>query len=137
MASGGREPPVLRITRGLTPPARQTINEGGRWAMAHDPIKHVQEHVQDTNPNHPVWPLFHDAFGGLEISLLKIPITDQYSFVLTKFMILELIAAALIIIIFVPIARRAATGGPPVGAWWNMFESLLTFIRDEVARPTL
>ena len=105
--------------------------------MAQDPIKHIQEHVQDTDPNHPVWPIFHEFLGGLSIPLLKIPITENYSFVLTKFMILEVIAAGLIIAIFVPIARRAAAGDPPTGWWWNMFESLLTFIRNEVARPTL
>src|ERR1700678_1562223 len=103
----------------------------------HDPISHVQQHVQDTHPTNPVWPIFHDLMGGFEIDLVRIPITAGYTFVLTKFMILELIAAALIIAIFVPLARRAAAGGPPVGIWWNMFESLLTFIRDEVARPTL
>jgi F-type H+-transporting ATPase subunit a len=52
-------------------------------------------------------------------------------------MILELVAAGLIIAIFVPLARRAAKGDPPRGVWWNMFESLLTFIRDQVAKPTL
>jgi F-type H+-transporting ATPase subunit a len=37
----------------------------------------------------------------------------------------------------VPIARRAQNGSPPRGRWWNAFESLLTFIRNEVARPNL
>src|SRR5262245_33158571 len=104
--------------------------------MAADPIHHVQEHVQD---NKSFWSMFHELFppDGWGIPLLELKITDGYTFYLTKFMILELIAAGLIIAIFVPIARRAASGAPPSGAWWNMFESLLTFIRDEVARPTL
>jgi len=103
--------------------------------MAHDPIKHVQEHVQDTAGT---WPLFHELVppGGLSIPLLDLRPYD-IPFTLTRFMLLELLAAGLIIAIFVPIARRAASGGPPLGVWWNMFESLLTFIRDEVARPTL
>src|SRR5262245_16561384 len=105
--------------------------------MAADPIKNVQEHVQDTDKADPFWHIFHELFGGVQFKLLEIPITENYTFVLTKFMFLELVAAGLIIAIFVPIARRAAAGGPPVGVWWNMFESLLTFIRDEIARPTL
>jgi F-type H+-transporting ATPase subunit a len=52
-------------------------------------------------------------------------------------MLLELIVAGLIIAIYVPLARRAARGGPPTGAWWNAWETLLTFIRDQVAKPTL
>ncbi len=105
--------------------------------MADDPIKNVQHHVQDTHPSHPAWQFFEQLFGGYEIKLVQIPLWEGYTFTLTKFMILEVIAAGLIIAIFVPIARRAASGGPPTGIWWNLFESLLTFIRDEVARPTL
>jgi hypothetical protein len=60
-----------------------------------------------------------------------------YRWQLTKFMLLELVAALLMIVIFVPVARRACSGALPQGRFWNAFESLLTFIRDEVARPTL
>jgi F-type H+-transporting ATPase subunit a len=52
-------------------------------------------------------------------------------------MILELVAAALILLIFIPLARRARNGELPKGGWWNAFESLLTFIREEVAKPNL
>jgi F-type H+-transporting ATPase subunit a len=58
-------------------------------------------------------------------------------FGLTKFMVLELLAAGLILAIFVPIAKRAQTGEPPTGWWWNTFESLLTFIRERVAKPAI
>ena len=71
--------------------------------MAHNPIEHVQEHVQDTTGN---WPLFHDIIpGGLSIRLLDL---HPYGipFTLTRFMLLELLAAGLIIAIFIPIARR-------------------------------
>jgi F-type H+-transporting ATPase subunit a len=56
-------------------------------------------------------------------------------FGLTKFVILEMLAALLILAIFIPLAKRAASGQPPTGVWWNMFEVLLTFIRDRVAKP--
>ena len=39
--------------------------------------------------------------------------------------------------IFVPLARRIATGGRPRGRWWNMFEVMVLFIRDQVARPAI
>jgi F-type H+-transporting ATPase subunit a len=56
---------------------------------------------------------------------------------ITKFMILEVIAAALVAIVFIPLARRAARGNLPKGPWWNLFEAFLTFIRDDVAKPNL
>src|SRR5262249_7623693 len=52
-------------------------------------------------------------------------------------MVIELIVAVLLIAIFVPLCRRARKGAMPEGPWWNAFESLLTFIRDEVAKPNL
>ena len=58
-------------------------------------------------------------------------------FQLTKFMVLELIAAALMLLIFLSLARRIRGGGPPKGLFWNFFEVMLVFIRDEVARPSI
>ena len=52
-------------------------------------------------------------------------------------MILEVIAAAIIIAIYVPLARRAQNGDAPKGYYWNTFELVLTFIRDEVAKPNI
>lgn len=61
----------------------------------------------------------------------------QLPFGLTKFMVLEVIAAGLILLIYVPLAKRIWTGQSPKGAFWNFFEVLLTFIRDEVAKPNI
>jgi len=77
--------------------------------------------------------IFTDLFNGVHIPLGP----EVLGFQLTKFMVLELIAAILIAAIFIPLARRAARGGPPQGAFWNAFETLLTFIRNEVAKPSL
>jgi F-type H+-transporting ATPase subunit a len=52
-------------------------------------------------------------------------------------MVLELIAALLVIAVYVPLARRIQSGEPPRGAWDNFFEALLTFVRDQVAKPSL
>jgi F-type H+-transporting ATPase subunit a len=84
------------------------------------------EHVLDRNG----FPLFETL--GWEIHLPKIA-----GFQITKYMVLEVIAAALIVVIFVPLARRVSDGSLPRGPFWNAFESLLTFIRDIVAKPYL
>jgi F-type H+-transporting ATPase subunit a len=80
------------------------------------------EHVMDTRTWH-----FLESLGVK----LHLP------FHLTKFMILEFIAALLMAVIFIPLARKARTGEPVRGRFWNAFESLLTFIRDQVAKPSI
>lgn len=87
------------------------------------------EHVQDSKD----FKLFDALFEGVNIPLWS----GTFRFQLTKFMVIELIAAGLILLIFIPICRRAQRGDPPKGPWWNAFESLLTFIRNEVAKPTI
>jgi F-type H+-transporting ATPase subunit a len=56
---------------------------------------------------------------------------------LTKFMILELLAAALIAATFIPVARRLRSGDPARGALLNAFEVVLTFVRDKIPGPNL
>ena len=36
-----------------------------------------------------------------------------------------------------PLARRIRDGGPPHGIFWNLFEAVVVFIRNEVARPAI
>ncbi len=91
------------------------------------------EHVQDTD----IWEFFTALFGDKQEIQLPYFHLFGHRFQITKFMILELIAAALILIIYIPMARRAQTGELPKGRWWNAFESLLTFVRNEVAKPNL
>ena len=100
-------------------------------AQKHNPF----EHVQDTQ----VWEFFSTLFGDKQE--LRLPEFDipglGYHFQLSKFMILELIAAILIVLIYLPLAQRASSGELPKGRWWNAFESLLTFVRNEIAKPNL
>lgn len=58
-------------------------------------------------------------------------------FCISKFMILELIVAVLLIVIFRTVGKRIQTGQPVKGRFCNFFEMLLLFIRDEVARPAI
>jgi F-type H+-transporting ATPase subunit a len=93
------------------------------------------DHVKDNPAGH--WEVFDSLFGAPVV--LELPSFNLfgYHFQVTKYMVLELIAALLILLIFLPIARRARGGGVPRGTFWNCFESILTFLRDEVAKPNL
>jgi F-type H+-transporting ATPase subunit a len=95
------------------------------------------EHVQDNEFGR--WEFFDTLFGDkVEWQLRKIHLPFvNHDLQITKFMILELIVAGLLLLIFVPLARKARGGALPKGPWWNAFESLLTFVRNEIARPNL
>ncbi len=86
-----------------------------------DPSK-LAKHVNDGN--------VFDLPFGIEWHLRTV-----FGHQITRFMVLELLAAILMILIFVPLARKLANGRPPKGRFWNMFEAVVLFIRDAVVRP--
>jgi F-type H+-transporting ATPase subunit a len=61
----------------------------------------------------------------------------ESGFAISKFMILELLVALILIVVFALLAKRVKHGRPAKGRLWNMFEAFLLFIRDEVARPAI
>jgi F-type H+-transporting ATPase subunit a len=98
--------------------------------MAANPL----EHVSDSDSIR----LFETLGGGLAIPLPAIPLPGGHHFQITKFMVIEVLVGLLIVGIYVwpgRLAQRAQTGQAPRGTFWNCFEVLLTFIRDEVAVP--
>jgi F-type H+-transporting ATPase subunit a len=56
-------------------------------------------------------------------------------FCVSKFMILELFAAVLLALAFIRVAKAIGTGERPVGKFANLFELILVYLRDQVARP--
>lgn len=62
---------------------------------------------------------------------------EPFDLVLTKFMVLELIAAVLLVVVFGLLALRLRGGKAPNGLLTNLLESMLVFIRDKVARPAI
>jgi F-type H+-transporting ATPase subunit a len=56
---------------------------------------------------------------------------------LTKYKVLMVVAALVILAIFVPLARSVRTGAAPRGRWWNFWEAFLTFVRDHIAKPNI
>jgi len=78
------------------------------------------DHVLDTNH----WHFFQDY-------VLRLPAF------LSKYVVLMVLAGLLIVLIYVPIAQKAKNGDPPRGRWWNCFESVLEFIRDQIAKPCI
>jgi F-type H+-transporting ATPase subunit a len=61
----------------------------------------------------------------------------ESGFCISKFMILELVVAALLIVAFKRLANYVKDGRPASGKLWNMFEAFLLYIRDQIARPAI
>jgi F-type H+-transporting ATPase subunit a len=117
---------VLLFGAGL---ARAASDAPGPENPAKEEGPKALEHVLDDPTGG--WHLFN-VVGPKEIHL-----KPRLGFQITKFMVLEVISALLVAAIYIPMARRLQRGDVPRGAWDNTFESLLTFIRNEIARPNI
>jgi len=55
----------------------------------------------------------------------------------TRYMVLEVVVATVILVLFVALAKSLRGGASARGRLWNLLEVFLLFIRDEVARPCI
>lgn len=103
---------------------------------------HLLGHVQDAY--HFEVPHFLAADGRWEIpqpfgTVTYFPHGGMHTsgFVISKFMVLEVVAAVIVAGVAIRLARRVGETDRPRGRLWNFFEAVLLFIRDEVARPAI
>jgi F-type H+-transporting ATPase subunit a len=112
--------------------------------MAHDPLDpaHLIGHVKDSTH----FELPRALGGTVDIPQvyhdepLYAPanaIIEPLDLVLTKFMVIELIAAVLVLILAIPLANKITGGRRAKGRLWNALEAVLLYLRDEVARPAI
>jgi len=114
-------------------------------ASATKPIVDVAkcaEHAQDADYFHLPEFMVPEALGSHgHIYLPKIGPYDVFGygfeFQITKFMVLEVVAALLMLIIFIPMAIKFSSGKPPKGRFWNLMEAMVLFVRDEMVRPAI
>ena len=69
--------------------------------------------------------------------MLDIELPSVFGLQITKFMVLQLVAAIFVLFVFSGLARRIRSGQPAKGRFWNFWEAIALFIRDEVVRPTI
>jgi F-type H+-transporting ATPase subunit a len=58
-------------------------------------------------------------------------------FGISKYMILELVLAGILFLLFTRLAAALRTGGAPRGRFANLFEAMILFVRDQIARPAI
>lgn len=95
-----------------------------------DPAE-VGAHVSDSNSFH-----LPEFLGG-HIELPSIHICGDFYFQITKFMVIELAAALILIALFVPLAHKIKSGKPVRGRFWNLLEVFLLYLRDSVIYPSI
>jgi F-type H+-transporting ATPase subunit a len=66
-----------------------------------------------------------------------IQLPEIAGFQITKFMVLQVVAGLLTFLVFRGLAKRVGSGEPTKGRFWNFWESIALYIRDEVVRPTV
>jgi F-type H+-transporting ATPase subunit a len=94
--------------------------------------KHTPTAAEEVSDQPEAWYIFHELgvklplVGWFQIGPYKVP---------TKYMWLMLIAAVLTFVVYRGLAKRVQSGEQAHGPFWNFFEGLLTFIREEVAKP--
>ena len=102
---------------------------------AADPVSHAVPHRLGE-------PWFTVNTGGGDIPALNIE-NGVYSFYMTNHLMMTIVAAILVIIVMAYVASKVRVRGRELSAYQTrgrigqLFETMLTFIRDEVARPNL
>ncbi len=61
----------------------------------------------------------------------------ESGFCISKFMLIEVFVAIVLLAVFAWLGRKARSGGPPKGKIWNGLEIVLVYIRDNMARPAI
>src|SRR5262249_7982106 len=108
--------------------------EQGGHSAHHDPKP--EDEVMDMGDKEPYeWHFFHNTAFSFSIKLGWFEIFG-YRFP-TKYMVLQVMAAALIAYLMIGLAKRMQTGDPVHGLLWNALEAIAQFIRDDIARPYL
>lgn len=115
-------------------------------AAGHNPLspEHLIGHVKDTT----YFDLPRNLGGHVEVPQVyhgpplfqptsPDSLIEAFDFQITKFMVLEVLAALLIMLVAIPLANKIAGGRLAKGRLWNFLETILLFIRDEVARPAI
>jgi F-type H+-transporting ATPase subunit a len=111
------------------------------WRQGWKTLEEVPPFLRSAHPDATV-AQFNEAMDGK--ILIPQPfgeIESLYSmksgFGISKYMILELVLAAVMFWTFTRLAARLRTGEPARGRFANLFEAMILFVRDQIARPAI
>jgi len=94
-----------------------------------DPFHHVRDGSTWELPRFVL-----DMFGLREQPVLPLL---PFEIPLTKYMVLQVVAALLVFLVFRGLSGRVVGGKPVKGMFWNFWEMLALYVRDEIVRPSI
>jgi len=116
------------------------------WPAHYESLDELPSHLgflkrEAEEGHHSIDEVNHELSGKIVIpqpfGTLQSFYARESGFAISKFMVIEVAIAALLVLIFTRLAPKVATGRAPKGYFWNMFEASLLFIRDGIARPAI
>jgi F-type H+-transporting ATPase subunit a len=94
-------------------------------------------HVHIPQPFHLEKPIWEPHTGNPAIDSVLATFVEPLDLKLTKFMVLEVVAAIILCVVFIGIAQHITKNDRAKGRWWNLVEAFLLYFRDNVARPAI
>lgn len=119
-------------------------HDGGEEAGLEAPSEPFEVTEADTSPGNPIQDAEAMIAGATHLESELVPAgggTILVDFSITRHLIFAILGALIVGLIFIPLARRYQRGEgretAPKGTFQNLFETLVVFIRDDIARPNL
>jgi F-type H+-transporting ATPase subunit a len=111
------------------------------WPAHYKSVLEVPRFLRDAHPTASVEE-FNEALSGKILipqpfGRLKNLYEPASGFAISRFMVLEVIAAVLLYFVFKKFAERIRSDQPPKGRFDNMLESMVLFVRNSIARQAI
>jgi F-type H+-transporting ATPase subunit a len=111
------------------------------WRYHYTSLDEVPPFLRDAHPD-ATPEEFNEALDGKILipqpfGTLKNLYEKQSGFAISKFMIIEVVVAAILCVLFIRLAIRMRTAIVPRGRLWHFLEGILFYIRDNVAKPAI
>ena len=112
------------------------------WRTGWKSLDEVPKFLRDGHPDVTDIAAFNEAMDGK--ILIPQPFAELESlyavksgFGISKYMILEVVLAALLFFVFTRLAAKLRSGEPAKGWVANLLEAMILFVRDQIARPAI
>ena len=112
------------------------------WRQNWQSLDEVPQFLRDGRPDITDVAEFNQAMDGKILIPQPFATLDSLyavksGFGISKYMILELLLAAILLFLFTRLAAALRSGEAPKGRFANLFESMILFVRDKIARPAI
>lgn len=112
------------------------------WRHGWQTLDDVPKFLRDGHPEVTDVAVFKEALDGKIIipqpfAELESLYAVKSGFGISKYMILEVVLAAFLLLLFSRLAAKLRTGAPAKGRLANLLEAMILFVRDQIARPAI